>query len=54
MAATQHFSARKFDWDTVAMMVVTLQWEKSADGVEYLRLREVAADSWHPEMLATK
>ena len=54
VAATQHFSARKFDWDTVAMMVVTLQWEKSADGVEYLRLREVAADSWHPEMLATK
>lgn len=54
VAAAQHFSARKFDWNTVAMMVVTLQWEKTAEGVEYIRLREVAADSWHPEMLATK
>jgi hypothetical protein len=41
----------KLPWNQVAMMVLTLQWEKTAQGVAYVRLREVAADSWHPELL---
>lgn len=44
----------KLPWNQVAMMVVMLQWEKTAKGVEYIRLREVAADTWHPEMMSGK
>jgi len=41
----------KLPWNQVAKMVLTLQWEKTAKGAEYVRLREVAADSWHPELV---
>jgi hypothetical protein len=33
------------------MMVITCQWEKTDKGVQFVRLRDVVADSWHPEML---
>lgn len=38
-------------WDISSMMVLTCQWEKTSKGVEYVRLRDVVADSWHPAML---
>lgn len=41
----------KFGWNIIAMMVLTLQWEKTADGVKYVRLVKVAGDSWHPELV---
>lgn len=39
----------KFGWNLIAMMVLTLQWEQTPDGVKYVRLVKVAGDSWHPE-----
>ena len=50
---TGHFAnGDKLAWNTVAMMVLTLQWEKTDKGVEYVRLREVTAETWHPALLA--
>lgn len=46
---SRHFAkGERADWRMSTMMVVTLQWEKTADGVEYVRLADVVADSWHP------
>ncbi len=39
----------KLPWNQLAMMVLKLQWVRTPKGVEYVRLVEVAADSWHPE-----
>jgi hypothetical protein len=53
-AVGRHFRDNQFGWNTVAMMVVTLKWERTSSGAEYVRLLEVAADSWHPEVLPRK
>ncbi|HEX2749402.1 MAG TPA: hypothetical protein VHM91_15440 [Verrucomicrobiales bacterium] len=51
-ACTRYFSkAERSRWDISTMMVISCQWEKTAKGVQYVRLREVVADSWHPDML---
>jgi|GEM_PF-5527342 len=51
-AYTRYFSTgERARWDVSSMMVLTLQWERSPGGVEYVRLRDVIADSWHPAML---
>ena len=38
-------------WNISSMMVLTLQWEKTDKGVEFIRLQDVVADTWHPAML---
>ncbi len=38
-------------WNISSMMVLTLQWEKTDKGVEFIRLHDVVADTWHPAML---
>lgn len=52
--AKKFFRDDQLDWNQVMMLVVTLQWEKTPDGKEFVRLHSVAADSWHPEMVASK
>jgi hypothetical protein len=52
-AAWAKFFARgeRSRWDISSMMVITCQWERTPKGVQYVRLREVVADSWHPDLL---
>lgn len=38
-------------WDISSMMVLTLKWEKTDQGVEFIRLHDVVADNWHPASL---
>ena len=47
-------TGERADWRVSSMMVLTLQWEKDAGGAEYVRLREVVADTWHPAKLPAK
>lgn len=49
---TRHFaSGVRSRWEILSRMVLTLQWEKTQDGAAFVRLREVVADNWHPELL---
>jgi hypothetical protein len=52
VAYTRNFTSEQgARWDISSVMVLTLQWEKAPNGAEYVRLRDVVADSWHPDML---
>lgn len=49
---SKYFAAgERTKWDISSMMVLTLQWEKTDKGEEFIRLQDVVADSWHPAML---
>ena len=49
---TRYFaSGVRARWEFSSSMVLTLQWEKTKDGATFVRLREVVADNWHPELL---
>lgn len=49
---TKYFAkGERARWDISSMMVLTLQWEKTSKGAQYVRLRDVIADSWHPALL---
>jgi hypothetical protein len=51
-AYRQYFATgERTDWRVSSMMVLTLQWEKSASGATWVRLQDVAADTWHPSFL---
>lgn len=38
-------------WDVSSRMTLTLEWQKEESGVAWVRLRDVVAESWHPDLL---
>ncbi len=51
-ACKKYFATgQRTKWEISSMMVLSLQWEKAANGAEFVRLHDVVADTWHPAML---
>jgi hypothetical protein len=38
-------------WDVSSPLVITCQWEKTEKGAQYVRVRDVVVDTWHPDLL---
>lgn len=44
-------SGERARWDVSSMMTLTLQWQKAESGVAWVKVQDVVAGSWHPDML---
>lgn len=44
-------SGERARWDVSSRMTLTLEWQKEESGVAWVRLRDVVAESWHPDLL---